>query len=93
MVEDKLRNYVSEDGTYVIPVMWSMYSAVTVHAANLAEALAVFKEKMDELPLSDAEYVDGSYDVVAEDADALITAQGYSAISDVTIYEDGSISS
>ena len=37
---DKLKNYISEDGTYIIPVEWSVYSTIRVAGvANLQEAL------------------------------------------------------
>lgn len=45
-----------------IPVTWESYGTVEVEGATPEEALANFKEQMDELPLpTDSYYVDGSF--------------------------------
>ena len=90
---DNLKNYVSEDGTYLIPVEWSVYSTVRVHAANLDEAVKIARSKLDELPLStENEYIDGSYCISGEIDEDFINAQNYKPVGNVTIESDGSIS-
>lgn len=87
-----LEKIVHENGLYTIPVQWSVYSTITVEADNLADALQKFEEKCAELPLSqDAEYIEGSYEIMADNADELIDAQDYRTISTTTIYKDGTI--
>ncbi len=94
-MSDKLKNYVSNDGTYLIPVEWSVYSTINVEADNLEEAIEKAKAAIDDLPIStDCEYIDGSYKINADDDDELIFAQScYRHISDVRIRKDGSITS
>lgn len=90
---ETLKNYVSDDGTYLIPVQWSVYSTVRVHAANLAEAVNIARSKLDELPLStENEYIDGSYYISGEIDEDFINAQHYKPVGNVTIESDGTIS-
>ena len=44
-MSDTLKNYKSENGRYLIPVSWSMYSTIIVEADNLEEAVKIAKEK------------------------------------------------
>ena len=90
---ETLKNYVSDDGTYLIPVQWSVYSTVRIHAANLAEAVSIARNKLDELPLStENEYIDDSYHISGETDEDFINAQCYSTVGSVTIESDGTIS-
>ena len=68
-------NYVSEDGTYLLPVVWEVYSTIRVKANNLADALRKARENIDDIPLSsESEYIDGTYEIQDND---LIVAQNY----------------
>lgn len=68
-------NYVSEGGTYLLPVVWEVYSTIRVKADNLADALRKARENIDVIPLSsESEYIDGSYRIQDDD---LIMAQNY----------------
>lgn len=90
--EKDLENYKSADGTYIIPVEWSVYATVKVEADNLLDALNKFNEVMDDLPLStENEYVEGSYRCSHKIPEELICAQDYCHIGTVSICKDGSI--
>lgn len=82
----KAKDYVSENGTYIIPVSWEVYSTIRVYGAkNLEEAVEYAREHSDEIPLGDAEYIDGSYKIGIEDDDEAIQAQDYAEISGVRV--------
>lgn len=84
--KDELADYVSNDGTYLIPVTWSVYSTVRVKGANLRDALNRFKQKMDECPLpTEAEYVDGSFEMSVDNEEELLDTQKYQDISDLIL--------
>ena len=86
-----------EDGTFIIPVSWSVYSTVSVKAANLQEALMKAEEKLDDLPLpssvDESEYIDGSYQINVNDAEEAEVAQDYRQLSTISIDENGEIHS
>jgi hypothetical protein len=84
---EMLENYVSEDGTYLIPVGWEVYSTIRVKANNLADALRIARDQIDDIPcdVAQSEYVDGSYKI---DAENLIDAQDYADCSDIVIGEE-----
>ena len=47
-----------------LPVTWEVCGMVEVEAGSINEAMDVFIEKRDEIPLpTDCEYVDGSFDL------------------------------
>lgn len=82
----KAKDYVSEDGTYIIPVSWEVYSTIRVYGAkNLEEAVEYAKEHSDEIPLGDAEYIDGSYKIEIENDDEAIHAQDYVEFGEVRV--------
>lgn len=84
--KQSLDDYVSENGEYIIPVSWEVYSTITVKAKNLGEAVRIAKEKMYEIPLcKEAEYVEGSYKINIESDEDAIIAQEYQPIGDVYI--------
>lgn len=86
-----LKDIVSEDGTYTIPVRWSVYATVTVEADNLEDAVKIAKDRLPEIPLSsENEYIDDSYEIDG-DEEELINAQNYRRIGDVCIHRDKSI--
>ena len=72
-------NWVNEDGEYIIPVQWSMYSTVKVkNASNLKEAFDIVYNLLNDIPIeSDGEYIDGSYTINAGDDQDLIDAQSF----------------
>lgn len=72
----KLKDYVSEDENYTIPVTWKMYGTVTIMGCdNLEEALKVAEKYQADLPLpTDGEYIDDSFQLETEN---LIDAQDY----------------
>ena len=76
---NKLEECVSNDGTYIIPVTWSVYSTLRVSGVpNLAEALKLVQNNLDNIPLGEGEYLDGSYEINdVNDADLLVCAQEY----------------
>lgn len=71
-----LKDYVSEDGCYTIPVTWEMYGTVTIeNCNNLEEALEIAEKYEDDLPLpTDGEYIDASFKLETED---LVLAQDF----------------
>ena len=80
------REYVSENGTYIIPVTWEVYSTIRVYGAkNLEDAIEYAKEHSDLIPLGDSEYIDGSYQINIENDDEAINAQNYAEISGVRV--------
>lgn len=72
----KLKDYVSEDGNYTIPVTWEMYGTVTIVGCNnLEEALDVAERYKDDLPLpTDGDYIDDSFGL---ETDYIIDAQSF----------------
>lgn len=55
-------------GTYEIPVTWEVYATVKIEATSLEEAVAIFEETKDDIPLpTDTEYVDDSFHMTTED--------------------------
>ena len=58
--------------TYKIPVTWEVYATVEIEATSLEEAVAIFKETEDEIPLpTDNDYVDESFHMTTEDIDEI----------------------
>lgn len=47
--------------TWKIPVAWEMYGLVEIEAETAKDALRIFNETEDEIPLPEGEYVDGSF--------------------------------
>ena len=80
-------DYVSEDGTYLIPVSWEVYSTIRIKADNLEDAITKAIEHIDDIPLSsDTEYEDGSYKLELDQD--LIIAQDYYDMSDKVLEFD-----
>lgn len=58
--------------TWKIPVTWEVCGEVDIEANSLEEAVEIFKEKMDEMPLpSESYYVDGSFRLTSENLEEL----------------------
>lgn len=77
----ELENYISEDGTYLIPVSWEVYSTIRIKANNLRDALEKAETHIEEIPCgTNTEYIDGSYKL-DRDGD-LIMAQEFFDMSD-----------
>ena len=92
MITPELDNYKNENGEFLIPVEWSVYSTIKVKADNLGEAVRIAQEKLDDIPLCrENEYIDGSYKLNGESDEDFINAQQYRTVGDVTIEKDGSI--
>lgn len=49
--------------TFVVPVYWEMYSTVSVAANTYEEAVKILENRIDDIPLGHAEYVDESYQI------------------------------
>lgn len=82
----KMRDYVSDNGEYIIPVSWEVYSTIKVKGAkNLEEAVEYAEEHIDDIPLGEGEYIDGSYKIDIETDDLAIDAQEYADIGGVFI--------
>lgn len=67
---------------FLIPVGWEVYSTIRVTANSLEEALEYAKEHIDDIPLGEGEYIDGTY--MIDDAD-LELAQNFAHIGGVDI--------
>lgn len=58
--------------TWKIPVTWEVCGEVDIEANSLEEAVEIFKEKMDEVPLpSESYYIDGSFRLTSENLEEL----------------------
>lgn len=70
-----LENYKSSDGTYIIPVQWTMSAYITVKADNLKDAITAVLDDPDiPLPENNTEYVDDTFEIaIDEDEDAFST--------------------
>lgn len=93
MANEEYKNYVSENGEYLLSVEWSVFSTIVVKGKdvhNLQEAIDFAKDNYDDIPLSsDNEYIDGSYTINEENA---IEGQEYTKMGDVTIdVSDGNV--
>jgi hypothetical protein len=89
---DNPKEYVSEDGYYIIPVTWEMYSTVKVQGKNLQDAIDRLNRVAEEIPLDDnAEYVDSSYRIEDDSDEHMIAAQNYKHIGVHTVEENDKI--
>lgn len=78
---DKLEQFVSEDGEYIIPVTWECYGTVQITGVkNLREAVEVAKRYREDLPLpTNGEYIDASFKLNFEEEgeETLLDQQDY----------------
>lgn len=89
---EKLKNYVSDSGEYLIPVEWSVYSTVKIKADNLLDAVEKFQKVIDDVPLcTEPEYIDDSYRASGDTAEDYVNAQHYRNIGNIEIDENGKI--
>lgn len=87
------KEYVSEDGYYLIPVTWEVNSTVRVKGNNLHDAIERFKRVANDIPLdTNNEYVDGSYRIEDDSDEHMIAAQAYYPIGSYVIDENDNIS-
>lgn len=49
--------------SFIVPVSWEVYSTVEVVASTYVEAVKIAEEKIDDIPLGNSEYIDGSYKI------------------------------
>ena len=55
-----------------LPVVWEVCDTVTIEADSIGEAIELFKETSDHIPLpSNPNYIDGSFALWTEDEDAI----------------------
>ena len=47
--------------TYKIPVSWEVYGSVEIDAESVEEAINIFDEQSDDIPLPEGNYIDGSF--------------------------------
>ncbi len=81
MENNKLENYVSPDGEYIVPVTYKMFSTVKVTGVkNLKEAIELTKENAEEIPLGEGAYIDGTYEISVKSDDEAIDAQDFAHI-------------
>ncbi len=77
---------------YVVPVGWEVYSTIRVEASSPEEAVAIAQSCMDNIPIGNAEYVDGSYFI---DTEGIIapesSSEAYASVSTVRIDRYGNI--
>lgn len=86
MAHEKLEEFVSSDGRYIIPVTYEMYSTVEVTGVNnLKEAIELAEKNIDDIPLGQGEYIDGTYKISIDDDDYAITAQDFAHFGEVEI--------
>lgn len=53
---------------FKIPVEWSVYDTVEIEAESMEQAIKIFDETMDDIPLpTEPEYIDGSFQRVNAD--------------------------
>lgn len=77
----QLKDYISEDGSYIIPVTWEVYSTVRIYGAkNLQEALEIAERYQDDFPAEDGDYIDGSYKIDVQTDEDILNAQDYASI-------------
>ena len=56
--------------TYKIPVTWEVYATVEIEATSLGEAVVIFEETKEDIPLpTDPEYVDDSFRLTDKNID------------------------
>ena len=47
--------------TFNIPVSWEAYGYVEIDAESVEEAINIFDEQSDDIPLPEGNYIDGSF--------------------------------
>lgn len=47
--------------TFNIPVSWEVYGSVEIDAESVEEAINIFDEQSDDIPLPEGNYIDGSF--------------------------------
>jgi hypothetical protein len=47
--------------TFKIPVSWEEYGVVEIDAETFEDAIRIFDEQSDDLPLPEGDYIDGSF--------------------------------
>jgi hypothetical protein len=58
--------------TFKIPVEWSVYATVEIEAESLEEAIRIFDETIDDIPLpTDPNYIDDSFKRCSQDTGKL----------------------
>jgi hypothetical protein len=62
--------------TFKIPVSWEVYGEVKIEAESIEDALKIFEETQDSLPLPlESNYVDGSFKLNDEETTYLINSE------------------
>ena len=46
---------------FKIPVNWEVYGTVEIEAGSIEEAINIFDEQSDDIPLPEGDYIDGSF--------------------------------
>lgn len=87
-----LEDIVNDEGVYLIPVSWSVYSTIKVEADNLKDAIERARRSLCDIPLSsENEYIDDSYTIDGEIDEDFINAQDRATVGDVLLKRDGTI--
>ena len=94
-VYNDLEKYISENGEYLIPVTWSVYSTIKVVGAdNLKDAFEIAEREIDNIPLDpEPEFIEGSYEIDISTESDLIDAQEYHCWSNIVVHKNGKIDS
>ncbi len=72
VIKKLLSNEDIKINTYKLPVIWEVYDTVKIEATSLEEAIEIFEETKDNIPLpTDPEYVDDSFQLSDSDIDYL----------------------
>lgn len=67
---------MADKKVFKIPVSWEVFGEVKIEAESIEDALKIFKEKEDSLPLpTESTYVDGSFKLNDEETAYLINSE------------------
>lgn len=86
-----LSEVVSKDGKYIIPVSWTLISNVIVEADNLQDALDICQKRINNLPLGNGKYLEGSYHIDVENEEEVLEIQDCTGFGGVIIHKNGAI--
>ena len=52
---------------FKIPVEWAVYETLEIEAETLEEAVKYVEDNLEEIPLGEGDYIDGSYKITGSD--------------------------
>ena len=66
---DIVRPFNPKTKVWKIPVSWEECGVVSIEAETLGDAIEYVKEDINDIPLPDGDYIDGSFKIDSEDED------------------------